>query len=50
MKRLALVLAVTMLAGCATASGGNSVPTETRSSRPGPPSTVDEMGKGGGGY
>ncbi len=49
MKRFALVLALTMLAGCATATGGNSVPAETRSSRPGPPSMADEMGKGGGG-
>ena len=50
MKRFALVLALTMLAGCATAIGGNPMPAETRSSRPGPPSTADEMGKGGGGY
>jgi hypothetical protein len=50
MRRFALVLVLTMLAGCATASGGNSVPAETRSSRPGPPSMADEVGKGGGGY
>jgi hypothetical protein len=50
MKRLALVLVLMMLAGCATASGGNSAPAETRSARPGPPSMADELGKGGGGY
>ena len=51
MKRLALVLALMMLAGCATASGGSSAPAETRSQGPGKPSMADELGKsGGGGY
>jgi hypothetical protein len=55
MKRLALVLALMTLAGCATAGGGNSapansVPAETRDLRSGPPSMADELGKGGGGY
>ena len=50
MKRLALVLALTMLTGCATASGGNPAPGETRSPRSGPSSMADELGQGGGGY
>ncbi len=49
MKGLLLVLALITLAGCATASGGNSAPGETRSQGPGKPSMADELGKGGGG-
>ena len=49
MKRLALVLALTMLAGCATAGGGNSALADTRNQRSGTPSMADELGKGGGG-
>ena len=50
MKRLALVLALALLAGCATTNGGNSAPVETKNPRPANPSMIDEMSKGGGGY
>ena len=51
MKRLALVLALAMLAGCATTGGGNSAPAETKNPRSGTPSIIDETSKSrGGGY